>query len=74
MIIKSIDLALSRLKQGFDSPRERQRFQRLNDALATAVLAFSNFCPIELLTMSNSFMGATVIKDDSSSSIICLRR
>jgi len=28
MTIKRIDLALSRLKQGFDSPRERQRFQK----------------------------------------------
>jgi hypothetical protein len=29
MIIKWIDLALSRLKQGFDSPRERQQQQKL---------------------------------------------
>jgi len=29
MIIERIDLALSRLKQGFDSPRERQQLQKL---------------------------------------------
>jgi hypothetical protein len=29
MIIERIDLALSRLKQGFDSPRERQQTQAL---------------------------------------------
>jgi hypothetical protein len=29
MVIKRIDFDLSRLKQGFDSPRERQNFQRL---------------------------------------------
>jgi hypothetical protein len=29
MVIKRIDFDLSRLKQGFDSPRERQKFQRL---------------------------------------------
>jgi len=40
-------LVLSRLKQGFDSPRERQQFQRFKDALATAILVFSNFSPIE---------------------------
>ena len=31
MIIKRIDLALSRLKQGFNSPRERQQFQNFTD-------------------------------------------
>ena len=29
MIIERIDLALSRLKQGFDAPRERQQTQAL---------------------------------------------
>jgi hypothetical protein len=29
MLAERIDLVLSRLKQGFDSPRERQKFQRL---------------------------------------------
>ena len=31
MIIKWIDLALSRLKQGFDSPRERHKIKHLED-------------------------------------------
>jgi len=37
MIIERIDLALSRLKQGFDSPRERQQTQALRSPSATFV-------------------------------------
>ena len=37
MIIERIALALSRLKQGFDSPRERQQTQALRSPLAAFV-------------------------------------
>jgi hypothetical protein len=43
MIIKRIDFTLSRLKQGFDSPRERQQYQVLTAFSARAVGAFFNF-------------------------------
>ena len=38
-------MTLSRLKQGFDSPRERQRFQALGCCLALVAQRVSNFSP-----------------------------
>src|SRR6516162_1987243 len=38
------DVALSRRKQGFESPRERQRFQRLSDKLPEKTLRMPTFC------------------------------
>jgi hypothetical protein len=47
MIIKWIDLALSRLKQGFDSPRERQSFQWLIDRFPISAGVVFNFSPTD---------------------------
>jgi len=41
MIIERIDLALSRLKQGFDSPRERQEIKDLVDDQKCGVQSLS---------------------------------
>src|SRR2546423_14265706 len=49
MIIERIDLALSRLKQGFDSPRERQQYQWLTPLSARAFNVFFKFSSTQFL-------------------------
>ena len=46
--------ALSRLKQGFDSPRERQRFQALGGFRGLLAQRFSNFSPTHKSALKNA--------------------
>ena len=41
------ELALSRRKQGFESPRERQRFQHLSAQMELGLAGISNFSPMD---------------------------
>ena len=51
-----LSLALSRRKQGFESPRERQSFQLLREEVRKANRALPIFC---LLFIRNNFMTET---------------
>ena len=42
-----MNLALSRRKQGFESPRERQRFQHLSVKISLVPVGISNFSPMD---------------------------
>src|SRR5262245_740910 len=42
------DVALSRRKQGFESPRERQRFQRFSGVKPAVLGIISNFSPMDV--------------------------
>jgi len=50
-----LDAALSRLKQGFNSPRERQRFQCLSSFLGSTRRRFSNFSPKDASASGEGF-------------------
>ena len=45
--IEAGELALSRRKQGFESPRERQRFQHLSAKMEPGPAGISNFSPMD---------------------------
>ena len=42
-----LNFALSRRKQGFESPRERQRFQHLSAKMELWPAGISNFSPMD---------------------------
>ena len=44
---QSVGVALSRRKQGFESPRERQRFQHLSVKISLVPVGISNFSPMD---------------------------
>ena len=66
--------ALSRLKQGFDSPRGRQPKQRLSSLPGRLTVAVPNSCPISMVPIVCFLRAFSVVLKRSSTHLIQERR